>query len=197
MTGRQAAACLAVIFNLSLLHVLGCAESNEARTARLGREHRERMNAEKNRLLSQYPSAVDFSTFAESFSDQYTVNLQDSIRNKPEQIYWIVVPAMDVVRRGESMRVEFTDWVGGTSMFSLNCPEKFYAAIKSDPRATRLDTYLVVFTLKAVAPTQLELRGEQNGEDISVTLDSDIDARALTGRAVDIRRVSDPEEDKK
>ena len=193
MKHRSIAAWLAVIFNLSVLLVLGCGESYQARTVRLEKEFKDRKAAEINRLLSQYPSAVDFNKFAENFWDQYTVNLQDAIRNKPEQIYWIEVYLIDLVRRGDNMKVEFADSVVGTSMFSLNCPERVYSAITSDPKVTQIDTYFVFFTLKSVTSAQLELRSEQDGEVSSVTLDSSIGARVFTGEALEVRRVSDPE----
>jgi len=100
---------------------------------------------------------------------------------------------MDVVRRGERMKLEFTGPVDGTSLFSVNCPEHIYAAITSDPRATQFDTYVIVFTLKAVTPTQLEVRGEQDGEDVIVTLDRSIGTRVFAGEALEVRRVSDTE----
>lgn len=190
MTRRSIAVWLGAIFTLSVLLVLGCGESYRARTARLEKERQDKKDTERDRLLSKYPSAVDFCKFAQNFESQYTINLQDAIRNKPEQTYWIEVLLMDVVRRGERMKLECTAWVDSTSMFSLNCPERVYAALTSDPKVTQFDTCFVVFRLKAVTATQLELRGEQDGEDISVTLDCSIGTRVFTGEALEVRRVS-------
>ena len=192
MRRRSIAAWLAAMLSLFVL-VLGCSESYQARTARQEKERQRKQAAERNQLLSHYPAAVDFSKFEQEFEIQFTVGLQDAIRNTPERTYWIEAWMVDVVRRGERMKLEFTGPVYGTSVFSLNCPEPVYAAITSDPKATLFDTYLVVFTLKAVTPTQLELRGEQDGEDIFATLDSSISTRVFAGEALEVRRVSGTE----
>ncbi len=192
MRRRSIAAWLVAILGLFVL-VLGCSESYQARTARREKGRQQRKVAERNQLLSHYPSAVDFSKFEQDFVSRFTVDLQDAIRNAPERTYWIEAWMIDVVRRGERIKLEFTGLFDGTSVFSLNCPEQVYAAITSDPKATLFGKYLVVFTLKAVTPTKLELRGEQDGEDIFVTLDSSISTRVFTGEALEVRRVSDTE----
>ena len=190
MRSKSIAVWLVAMLGLFVL-VLGCSESYQARTARQKKERQQRKAAERNQLLSHYPSAVDFSKFEQEFESRFTVDLQDAIRNTPERTYWIEAWMLDVVRRGERMKLEFTGLLDDTSVFSLNCPGPVYATITSKPKTTLFDTYLVVFTLKAVTPTQLELRGEHDGEDIYVTLDNSISTRVFAGEALEVRQVSD------
>jgi hypothetical protein len=188
MKPRSNAGRLAAMLSLFVL-ALGCRESYQARTARQEEERQEKKAAERKQLLPHYPSAVDFSEFEQGFESQFTVGLQDAIRSTPERTYWVEAWMMDVVRRGERVKLEFTGPGYGTSVFSLDCAKEVYTALTSDPKATQLDTYLVVFTLKAVTPAQLELRGEQNGEDVEITLDSTVGTRVFVGKALEVHRV--------
>jgi hypothetical protein len=193
MTHRTIAPCLAVVFALFALLASGCSESHQARKAREAKERQQRKDAERKRVLSHYPSAVDFSKFEREFEGRFTIALQDAVRHTPESTYWIEAELMDVIRRGERTTLEFSGPVDGTSLFSLNCPEQVYVAITSDSEATQFDTYFIVFTLKAVTPTRLELRGEQGGEDVNVALDGTIGTKVFVGEALEVHRVSDSE----
>jgi hypothetical protein len=83
----------------------GCRESAKQRRAREESQRRSDETVFRNKVLSRYASAVDFAKEGERelFAPMLTVEVQEQIAARPEQLYWIEVEHFNVLRRGSEI----------------------------------------------------------------------------------------------
>jgi hypothetical protein len=180
----------------ALLFLAACHHSDRDAEAKQQRERGERFDKTLEHFTTQHTGAVRFDTReAQSMFRKLTIDAQDAIAAKPNQLYWSISSQFDIYREASGahllLRAISDHWV------LLSCTETQVADIRKQRRADRTSaSFVLAYTLLSASPLHVELRGSSSGtgEDVSVAVAADeISGRVYTGRLADFELLDEGE----